>query len=506
MGKISRDGVITPQPTDSEDTSPADILSEHPQIEDPQYNAIPLNEFRDEDLIDRLKGFISGSPITVTWYHQISSNATTSSLPTTPSFLSDSVNTSFLKIHGMEIRLESAMSYDFDEETTQSELSGVALVYPGITPKRGDVFLYHISPGKIGLFKVAENPKRFSMHNSTAHTVTFTLFKMLTTEDYTALTERTREERYFDKKRFLNEDGALLTKQELLDIRYLKDAVEDLQQIFHRRYYNVGYSTFMLEGKAYDPYVVNFFRKVVGSYSKGSYINMPSCYGLLDNWDRSLFATLLGENPGLEVLLTCKTEEVQYSQYSSLITMLHGRMLTTLDPDGEEAYVSESIFSMGLQTQDDFDKLVTLYIDQGVLNTYLLKSEIENIAALDMEHGFYHIPILIYFAKLVTMALHSGQAVKMVNKTISPYIHIPFTNVDVDEGFITITTLLNKVLAVVDEEGLIINISDSLISYDAATVTVDLVSIMAVKEITEIPGTWHLVASNHLLLDDPDED
>lgn len=506
MGALGSNGSVTPKSTDAIEKSPADLLSAKPEIHDPHYNATALRDDRDDSTLNALKGFIPGTPVIVTWYHQMTSNAATSSLTTTPSFLSNSINTSFLKIESMEIKFNASMDYGFDEATSQSNLDGTCITYPGFTPKIGDCFLYHVSPGKIGLFKISNNPKRFTMHNNTAHEVSFSLFKILETADYTALEERVREVAYFDKQRFLNEDGALITHQELVDIAYLNKKVEDLMQVFYIRYFSSEYGTFLLDGTAYDPYVTNFFRKICGDHINNQYIALHTCFGLLDNWKQSIFATLIGENPGLEVILKCDNNLIEYEKWSSLYTLLHERNLVMLNPEGELDYISASVLSLDMSAQDDFDKLIALFITQNTLSTTLLKSEIETVYALDAEQGFYRIPMLIHLAKLVTNSIKSGQAVSMINRTVSPYINIPFTNEDVVDGFVTIETLFNKILGVVDEEGGIINISDMLITYDVATVIVDLTAILAAKGITEIPDTWNLIASNHLLLDDPPED
>lgn len=513
MGAVDQDGSITPAEEQEEKTA-ADVLAEQPEIYDPYSNATALDEVRDKTIINHLKGFLSGTPIIVNWYHQITSNATTSSGTTTPSFMSDSVNTSFLRIDRMEIKLDAPMEYNFDEELSQSKLSGVCLTYPGFTPKIGDLFLYQISPGKIGLFKVAKNPERRTLHNATAHMVTFEMLKMLTTSDYQAMEERVRQRGIFDKQRFLNEDGALITHQEAQDLEYLTDKIDDLIHIFGRRYYNTEYRTFLIDETLYDPYVTKFYRELCGSYWDNHFVELPQSMGILDNWDRSLFATLLGQNPWGTPMLTCKHEPVSYDKWSSLFTMLHGKsfvMLTdTVDEEaGEELvdYVSESIFSNNANTQDDFDKLVTLFLDQDTLSTTLLKQAIENVTQLDSEHGFYQILILVFFAKVVINTIHTGKATEIVNRVVEPYIHIPFTQDDLDTetNTVTINTLLNKAIALLDDQDELINISDSLVTYDDSTLTVDLSSIMATLEITEIPGTWHIVVSNHLLIDPPEE-
>ena len=470
--------------------TPADILATNKSIYIPAYNNTAVNQRRDESTIDELKGFIDGTPITVTWFHQITSNSDNSSNTTAVSFLSSSTNTSFLRINNMEIRLAEGMDYAFDTEVTTSTLSGTARTYPGITVKMGDFFLYQYSPGKVGLFKISSNPTRLSIHNNTSHVVEFSLLKTLTDEDYAALQERTRDVAYFDKQRFLQEDGALLTHAELVDVTALEKTRTKLLHYYHDEFFSDSYSTFLLKDKLYDPIITNFFIKTVGAYSNKKYVKLLTKYDKIENWEASLFGTLLGENP----------TTIQYGRWSTVISALHGKEILELDPNGTEEYVSSTVFAFN--TNDTgFDTLVSLYMMQNTLSTNLLKQELSAAIAMDKELAYFRLPILLYLCNIAINAIHTGSSVNMINRDVKPYINIPFTATECTDGVVSIATVFTTILAIVDNNDEIFNIDDSFVTVSEVGVEVDISDILLAKGITEIEGTWNLVTNNHLLVD-----
>lgn len=511
MGALNQDGSLDPINPISE--IPAqDRLASRPAIFDTYSNAVALDSVRDDVIINQLKNYIQGTPILVTYYHQISSNASNSSGQVSPDFSSSGVNISFTRIEKFELKLMAEMSYSFEEGSSASSITGQAMTYPGITPKIGDLFLYSISPGKIGVFKLSKNPERRTYHNATAHVISFDLWKFLDTTTYQQIEERVRESGVFDKQRFLNEPGALITHQEVLDLSYLEERVASLIRVYEDRYFDSNRNTFWLEGGAYDPYLVDFYREAISCYTSNdhTYIRLPQCPELLRNKQRSLYASILGTNPWGTPLLTWQEVVVEHNQYSSMITSLIGESLvfltaTSTDDSVLNEYISSDILSMVPGAQDTFDKLVTLFLEQKSLCTAHLKYCLDNVLTIGITEGFYQIPILIYLSKLAIKAIHyGGQHAELVNYPLDPYIHIPFTaeDVDIETNEVTIDTLQNKAIALLDDNDELINISDSVITYTDTTLTIDLTAILLALEIETVSGTWKIVVNNTLQLED----
>lgn len=501
MGLVKPNGNITPPPTPITDETGLDIIEERGSIKETYRNSTVLNAQRDISVINRLKEFIPGTPIKVEWYHQMASDLDMGSNVSSVSFISDSVNTSFLLIKDMEVLLQESMNFDYDPESGTSVVTGECLLYPGFVPKVGDLFIYQISAGDIGMFKVSTQPMRLSFRNNTSYRINFTLVKKLETEDMVALEERTRETSYFNKRRFLQTEGGLLTEQEVFDLEYLDKKLEDLERIYSTRYYSVEFNTFLLEGEAYDPYITNFYRKSIGSYTNNNYIELLLHNDSLKYWNRSLYALLLGENVGESYLNTCVVKTTTYGQYNSLISMLHGKKMIELDVEGEGVYIDGGILSIDTEAYSEFDKLVTLFIRNNALSQDGMVTILDNILNTTMKEGFYQIPIMMFLIKNVSRAIRSGAQTNLVSKDVNPYINIPFTKLDMEDGVVTIESTENRVVGIVDDQGNIINIDDGLIEVTETTTTVDLTVILITLGIVEIVGEWFLIASNNLLLE-----
>ncbi len=512
MGSVNENGVLSNDSRPELGSDALQIVEERNKVHCSYDNATVLNSVRDKDIIDGLKDFISGTPIKVQWYNRMHSSIDDSSLTTSISFMSSSVNTSLMLIKDMEILLRASMEYSFDEATNISTIKGSASMYPGFTPSIGDVFLYHITPGDIGIFRVSNNPRRLSIRNNTSYIVDFTLVKKLDDDDIDALRERVRETMYFSKQRFLHTDGGLLTEQEVVDLKYIHTKIEYLKKWYDEAHYNKGLNTFMKNEQLFDPYVVLFFKKAIDTYSQGKYINTPAGSAVGKHWERSVFAHILGEGIGASPILRSHDTECRYGGWSSLITMLQDRSVVELVPDIEydempelaqldvDAYISPGILSLDAMAVSEFDKLVTLWINNKALSYDTWKQLVDAVDALPPEESFYVVPIYIYLGMRLIAALERGASIALVPADTAAYINIPFTSLGVETGIVTIATLDNPILGLVDAQGVVHNLGDDLVTYGIGEVEIDIVAILDDKGLETVDGEWFLVASNNLNL------
>lgn len=508
MGIVNNNGVLEQEDIPKEDITQLEIIEQrNTNIEELRHSTV-LSTARDKVMVDQLKGYIEGTPIKVTWFHQLSGNTATSSWSTNISLLSSSVNVSLLKIRNMEIRLSSPMDYQEDPETTQSELQGTAIIYPGFVPKLGDLFLYAISPTDIGVFRVFNNPKRLTYRNNTTYEVPFTLIKKLTSDDLHALETRTREVRYFDKKRFLYSDGGLLTEQEVLDKQFVKDTIDKLKRHYHSEFYNKDFSTFILNEDIYDPYLVHFYRKAVALRSNGQYVSLPGGSITLSNWDNSVYAKLLKEYGFGEMVNTIRYQTIEYNHDSPLISILIGKRcvelidaddIAELDNSTEvSTYLPSSVVNIDPSSLSDFDKLITLYLLENKIFLQGWKDVVESVGQMSREEQFYRIPMLIYIGNRIIDDINYGAQTNMIDEMIDPYLEAPFTNENVTDGIAQIPSLYGKVLAIKDEQGHLFNADDSIATLENDTLSVNIQFIFDARGITEVQDTWYFIIQNTL--------
>lgn len=397
----------------------------------------------------------------------------------------------------MQFKLDGSLEHAFQEDITFSTVTGRLITYPGFTPKIGDVFLYNVTDGKVGLFKVSKNPQRLTIHNTTSYVVDFVLYKVYTDTDRIALEERTREVAYFDKQRFLTEDGALLTSKEVEDIRHLESSITKMLKYYGDTFYSESMRTLMY-GEIYDPYLTHFYRETVGCYCGDLYIDLPVTTDTLNHWSTSVYASLMYQNPLGTVLNTCTRDTVTFNAYSNAINNLIGKRMVRLDPNGEETYIDTSLVLIDPNCTETFDKALTLMVEQSTLSTAYLQEILNEWKTYSVAEQFYRIPIIIYMCNLVLKAIHDGGKTNIVNKVIEPYIHIPFTSANMEAGLLTLTTSMKNAVAIVTDVNELINISDTLLTETSTGLVVDLTAILMAYELNSITNTWYLVVRNIL--------
>jgi hypothetical protein len=477
----------------------ANILPKQPEIYNVFHNATALSEKKDAAILNTLAGFLAGAPIRVVWYNQITSRADNNSNMTSVSFMSDSVNTSYLKIIDMELRLSEQLALSYDTDGNASVLTSVGITYPGFIPKIGDMFIYRLRGGYIGLFKLTDTPERLSIATGTAHKVSFTLLKLLETEEYAALEERVRATAYFNKKRFLTEPGALLTHQEMVDLQYIRKQLTVLMNHYGNKFYNSANDSIFRPDGVYDPYMVDFLHRTCGTYLNTRYVVQLYTNHTDYNWDRCILAKLISRDNLTDTIKTTRNITIECSVYSSIITALLNRQVVLLDVAGTDTYLSTGILSLDSGDYTDFDRLVTLLLVHGVISYEILKGLADDIRNQADMTQFYQIPVIIYLLKLLSGAIESGVDVKYVAERIEPYIEQVFTAADAPDNVLETDLNGSTVVGIVTNTGQVLypNNGDIVTVSDVTLINLDLV--MAENSIDTIEGNWKLVLTNNLI-------
>ncbi len=489
------------------------ILPEKPEIYKTKHNATSLRIGADDAIITKLSAFMNGAAVKVIWFHQISSRGDFASNYSTPSFTSDSVTTSYLRINDMEITLSAGIEFEYDTDTTTSSVTGNALTYPGFKPKVGDVFLYEIDIGVTGLFKVYETPERLSIKSGTSHSVTFTLIKIVDTEVRESLEERTRDIAYFNRDRFLNEDGALLTHQEVVDLDYIKNSILKLKRHYGNEFYDANMKSILRPDGVYDPYLVEFVHSTTGVYLNNKYIQQLFTDTLI-NKNKSLFSKLLDRDNVIDLVNTASIETVVYSGFSGTLNALINRDVMVLEGDSTQAYISDTILSANTHDYTGFDRLITLLLEYGVISYVVLKELADTVRNNeDPMIQFYQIPIIIYLLKLLQDSIITGECIEYVMDDIDPYKEYVFNGEDTSDhdsvsSWDDSTIVVDAVLEIDLNGGSVVGIrtNTGLCLYPAMVdivkvsnlTYINLAPVMAENSLLTIEGDWIVVATNPL--------
>ncbi len=477
-------------------------------IKDAYHNRTALNTARDSSVIDALKGFASGTPIIVTYFHNMESLATKQSTFSDLSFSSDSVNYGYQRINNFELKLQSPMDFSYDNGQVTSEVTGVALVYPGFTPKVGDMFLYQVQDGILGLFRVTGAPSRLSIRTGSSHTFPFKLILWPEEEHIIEITDRVRETSYFDKQRFLTEDAALLVSDDVKDLEFINTHRESMLTLYGESFYdNREYKSIVRPDGIYDPYLVDFVKATM-ELGTGRFIQqlLPKApHYKVSFWQKLMSPKRINwaVYPASAFINTYQVPAV-----ATRVTALVNRTYVELLTDGTGytdvvPYISENIGNPDTISYTPFDTLIAYHMEYKVIDVDILFALIEDVYDLTPIEQCYQVPVYLYLLWILEHGIRTGNQVRLAVPDQSPYVHVEFVQPS-DEIVAEVYTYFSpgsKVIALLDNNGNPVYLEPLDISYLDDSFSIQLGPMKAEQSIVgDLPGTWIVILSNNRIL------
>jgi hypothetical protein len=144
-------------------------------------NRTAISPSRYSGVYDSLLRYVEGIPATVDYFKRNISYLEKHSGEVTFSLERSDVEYSFTHIHTMEIKLKEQLTIEYDSETTETTIEGSALIYPGIEPNVGDLFLFTLPDNLIGVF-IVNNVTRLSIQQGSHYEISFNLWNFLNTD------------------------------------------------------------------------------------------------------------------------------------------------------------------------------------------------------------------------------------------------------------------------------------------------------------------------------------
>lgn len=532
MGLTDNSGSL--KPTSAVNTNPALAdFSNAPNVEQEirstEYtenvynNKTVLTEGRDQRIIDTLGGFVAGTPITVTFLHHMKSSADDQAIISDLSLQAHQIASAYLRINEFELRLEAAMSFSYDADNNESTLTGTATVYPGFQPHAGDLFIYELEPGSLGLFRLTTNPERLSIKTGTSHRIEFALVRVLTTPILDALLSRVVDTAWFNKQRFLSEDAALLTSNEVLSLANSEQHIDNMQEYMLDKFYDKMSQTFWRPDGVYDSFIIDFIKQVMPLEDSHVY-----CEQLLpkhDGWRYTVWMKLLNRRSvkwtlvrNSEQINTFVNSAANYRvnallnrDYVSLETApiaitnpTDPNYIAPTDPEYVKVpyYISENIGNVDATTYNQFDTLLGLFLEHGTVDTVKLLDECNDVYGKDELVAFYRIPILIFFLQVIKTSILEGKRVELMTPVQYLYRDIPIDVVDADiraNSVLEVLSLDATPIAVKDELGSIHYIEEDDITTTPTGALVDISLILFGRANEVVTGTWKVIITNNAL-------
>lgn len=255
-------------------------------------NNTAVNEDQFKNDLSMVAGFPEGRIIKVTYF---STNSPMTDIRSkTVDMLTeakDRVHISYTQIRNFELRLSTEISFNYDNDKTTSEVKGEALVLAGFEPLKGDLFLYEVRNGKIGIFTIS-SVVRTALGQDTYHKVTFTMKNFADATMVETYRKQSAIICYFDKTKFLVGNHAMLSTQGYIDQKELQQLKREITQNYLDRFYDKKVSSFMRPDGLFDPYVVEYWNSIVSVMDTN--VRPIQLHVAVQEFNRTIWAILIG--------------------------------------------------------------------------------------------------------------------------------------------------------------------------------------------------------------------
>lgn len=249
----NRSGVVSP----SLDTKPAQPLRQISVTPDNYRGAIVDNRWTP---INTLLEHLEGKSWTVDWYSQVLDR---DSQLNGQQITSSGVVNQYKKISQLEMKVTQDLSQSQDPETKAMTYTGSALIYSGLIPNEGDMFVAQIGDGQLATFRVSLSAKK-SVFNKSAYEVTYNIGT--TDPAYLADLYSKVVVTYVFRKDFLTHgQNPIIIQSDSAIFEDLGNTYARLCKQYFPRFFNRDYMTLMVPGQpsaVYDPFLVKFIKKM----------------------------------------------------------------------------------------------------------------------------------------------------------------------------------------------------------------------------------------------------
>lgn len=198
----------------------------------------------------------------VTYYHITSLGNLNRGVITDSTAQRDAIDVPVMRISNFEMKVPAGFTLTWDGESSESTVAGDAVVYPGVTPNLGDVFIYGLTSGQIGVFRVI-SVEPLSYHSSRLHRVSFQMRSVLDATMQATLDDRVVKSVVFDKAMFFDGNKTLLTEDSYAVNKTMIQMRAIMLNDYYREFFADDIGSLRRPDGIYDPYVVAFINQIV---------------------------------------------------------------------------------------------------------------------------------------------------------------------------------------------------------------------------------------------------
>ena len=249
----NRNGLISP----SIDTTPKQPLKLITVTPEDYRGAVVDNRWTP---INTLLEHLEGKSWTVDWYSQVLDR---DSQLNGQQVSSSAVVNQYKKITSLEMKVTQDLTQSQDPETKTMTYAGSSLIYSGLIPNEGDMFVAQIGDGQLATFRVASSAKK-SIFKQTAYEVTYNIG----TTDPVYLNDLYSKvvATYVFRKDFLTHgQNPVIIQSDSAIFEDLGSSYARLCKQYFPRFFNRDYMSMTVPwqaGDVYDPFLVKFIKKM----------------------------------------------------------------------------------------------------------------------------------------------------------------------------------------------------------------------------------------------------
>lgn len=214
-----------------------------------------------------LSMYSEGYPMTVDFYSQIlGTNNDVREVDPAQS----GVYQQYSKINNLDIRVDSPLEMQYDDDSGLSAITGSAYIYPDIVPNTYDYFTTRTTRGKLSLFRITTVTRK-SMNRDSLHQVQYQMVGYVDTpgnaqDAFKSLVDKVSRQYYFHGDRLIEGKSPLLKPQEHEYVEQLHKNYASIVAYYCNSFYNDNYQTLVVPGQpstVYDKFLVDFLLKIM---------------------------------------------------------------------------------------------------------------------------------------------------------------------------------------------------------------------------------------------------
>ena len=228
-------------------------------VEDTFVNKTALNPKTYAEEFNLLQRYTSGSRISVTYFMRATTvGGLLRSDSIDPSSLRSPVQTSYTEIKNFEIViLGKGLQSEFNQESRETKITGEALLYPGMRPNVGDLFITPIGDSVYGIFQIMDIT-RLTYRQGSNHRIVFFLREYATDDGVNVIRQSVTKTLWFDKETYLGDATTLLKEESYFCLKTLRQMRSILIRYYYNTFFDKRLGSITSPTGIYDPYLVSY--------------------------------------------------------------------------------------------------------------------------------------------------------------------------------------------------------------------------------------------------------